>query len=136
MDALDSEKPGTGPGITAIERPVHAGSGRIRPLAPRHLADPHPHDVGVGLIDRDRGDGGHGLIVEHGTPCLASVDRLPDPTGRGPDKNHIGIRHDRVDRRDPPGVAGRANASCGHSREPVGAHLSQGRLGDRIYEYE
>ena len=89
VDALQSDKPSSGPRLATIERPVHGGYPLIlRAVSP---PDPNPHDVGLGLVDYDRADRQSRLFVENSPPCLATVDGLPEPTARRPDIYNIRI---------------------------------------------
>ena len=97
--ALQPIEPARRPRLSGITRPIHRSH---RPIARRVLpADPHPHDVRRGLVDGDRPNVGHRLIVENSPPRLARVRGFPEPTGFGSDINDVRIRYDSIDRGDP-----------------------------------
>ena len=101
-----------GPGLAAIDRFIDAIADRDRVAGPA-FAGPDPHHFGIARVDRDIADRLHRLAVEYWAEAHPAIFGLPDPAGRGADKQGslaIGFAA-RGERRDPARHLGRTDVA-------------------------
>ena len=136
-DPLGVRQTQVSPGPAAVGGPVD-------PVAQRHavawiaLAGADPDNVRTRLVDRDRADRGHRLVVEDRPKRQSTAGRLPQPAAGGADVDDLRVALHRVDRHDAAAHAGRADRPGLDSREQrrvdVAGVLSSELPGERVEE--
>jgi hypothetical protein len=119
VDALAAGQAHELPAPPAVVGPEDAAADGSR-VARIAFPGADPDDVGIGLVDCHRADGGHRLVVEHRGPGQTAVVRNPHATGGGADDDVVWIGLDGVDRADAPANGGRAECPGCQAFEQIG----------------
>ena len=124
VDSLAIRKTDEPPALAAIDRFVDTAADGCG-VTNVALAGTDPDDIGVGLIDGERADGGDGFFVEHGLPGHAAVIRQPDTTGSSTNHNTVRIGCDSIDGGDATADRRRAQRSRRKPLEQIGVECRQ-----------